>query len=462
MNKNLLSIKSIKVKQLFGYFDYEIPDEASKDISKLLIIYGDNGSGKTTLLRTLFWLLSSRDKSGYKSKLASTKFESLSIKFENDFEISASRKKGNLIGSYTYSTKTKGEKTKSVELEANPSHTIQLVKGTKEDDVFKEILEDIKELNISVFYLSDDRKMLNSFESSEHEPSAYKMSLEDSQMLVLNRHREILRNSFIEEKNLTLEPAIEKLLDWIRRKTIVGSRTGEKNSQVIFTDLIKDLTKTIESDLGKKSKAELISEIQEIENKIVPFVQLGLIDEFNSKSIRDSIRRLKTDEHLRYLNNLISPYLESINAKLNALDKLQNIINLFLFSVNDYFADKEIKFNLNTGFSISHKSGNPIDSDWLSSGEKQLLLLFINTITVADEATIFIIDEPEISLNIKWQRKLIDTLLQFSSDKNIQYIFATHSLELLSSNLDCVSKLRNLSEQKNLDKKPKSNDLRRN
>ncbi len=460
MTKNLLSIKSIKVEQLFGYFDYEIPDEDTKDISKLLIIYGDNGSGKTTLLKILFWLLSSRDKSGYKSKLASTKFKSISIKFENDFEISAIRESKKLIGSFTYSVKSKGKEAKTVKLKASPDNSITLKDDTEEDKIFKQILKHIKALNISVFYLSDDRKILNSSESSENE-SERRIIREPSDRIFMGSQQIFWDNDFVEERNLSLGPAIEKLLNWIRKRTILGSRTGEKNSQAIFTDLIKDITKTIESEKEVKTKAELNSEIQEIETRIIPFVRLGLIDEFNGKTIKASINKLNPDQ-LKYLNNLISPYLESIDAKLNALDKLQNILNLFINSVNDYFADKEIEFNLNTGFSISHKSGNPIDFDWLSSGERQLLLLFINTITATDEATIFIIDEPEISLNVKWQRKLIDTLLHFSSEKNIQYIFATHSLELLSSNLNCVSKLKNLSKTKKSDENSQSNSRRRN
>ena len=77
----------------------------------------------------------------------------------------------------------------------------------------------------------------------------------------------------------------------------------------------------------------------------------------------------------------------------------------------------------------------------LSSGEKQLLLLFINTITATDQATIFIIDEPEISLNIKWQRMLLKTLLKFSARNYVQFIIATHSIELLAPNSTNVIKL---------------------
>ena len=71
----------------------------------------------------------------------------------------------------------------------------------------------------------------------------------------------------------------------------------------------------------------------------------------------------------------------------------------------------------------------------------KLLLLFINTITATDQATIFIIDEPEISLNIKWQRKLLNSLLRLSTKSQVQFMIATHSIELLAPNVENVVKL---------------------
>jgi energy-coupling factor transporter ATP-binding protein EcfA2 len=69
----------------------------------------------------------------------------------------------------------------------------------------------------------------------------------------------------------------------------------------------------------------------------------------------------------------------------------------------------------------------------LSSGEKQLLLLFCNVIAAKNRTALFLLDEPELSLNIKWQRKLLQTLLQLIGDSPVQLLVATHSLELLSS-----------------------------
>ena len=70
--------------------------------------------------------------------------------------------------------------------------------------------------------------------------------------------------------------------------------------------------------------------------------------------------------------------------------------------------------------------------DQLSSGEKQLLLLFCNLLPARDNPSIFIIDEPEISLNVEWQRNLIRVLLELTEESPIQFIFATHSIEFLT------------------------------
>lgn len=447
---NPLSIKRIYVEKLFGHYTYNIPVKKNTDISRLLIIYGDNGSGKTTILKLLFWLLSSKDKSGYKTQIALTKFKKISIEFANGVEVGAERIDSTLIGSFRYYVNRNSKIIHSIKLETNKENSISLTDNSPEDIVFKQILQYIKELNITVFYLSDDRKILNSNTSDANNPESYnKVIYTDSDLILSNRDVEkVALKKMLNEKKLTIDLAIERLIDWIRNKTISGSRTGDKNSQAIFIDLIKRISHAKkEKGIKNKTKLDLIEEILIIDAKTVPFVTLGLIEHFDVDSLIGSIKKCNTTAQLNALNKIITPYIESIDAKLSALDNLQKTLHLFLDSINEYFSGKEISFNLlNKGLILKYKNtGGDIDFSWLSSGEKQLLLLFINTITSAEQATIFIIDEPEISLNIKWQRKIIETLLNFSSEKNIQYVLSTHSLELISANIDKVNKLEEVN-----------------
>lgn len=449
---NPLSIKTISVEKLFGYYSYSIPNNESSEISELLILYGDNGSGKTTILKLIFWLLSSRDRSGYKTKIAQTKFKKISIQFFNGIEIGAQREGDTFKGSFTYYVKKDSKVIHTLTLKITPDNTINLEDNTADDIKYKEILHFIRQLNISVFYLSDDRKILNSINSTEKDPENFgNIILNESDIIISRDYEKVAMKRILNEKKMALEPAVDRLFDWVRTKVISGSKTGEKNSQVIFTDLIKNVFATNKKIQQAKSKDDLILEIDEVEKKVAPYVKLGLIEKFDSKTIKSTIIQTKTTTQLKNLRTIIAPYIESINAKLNALERIKDTLYSFVDSINSYFSNKEISFHINTGFTLRLKGGDPIDFSMLSSGEKQLLLLFINTITSAEVATIFIIDEPEISLNIKWQRNLIDTLLKFSKEKNIQYILSTHSMELLSSNIDNVTKLENIdgSQKKN-------------
>jgi len=445
---NSHSIKFIKVRKLFGYFDYDIPGSLDTDISKVLVLYGDNGSGKTTILKILFWLLASRDGSGFKTKLANVKFQSFSIAFQNGLEVGAVRDRNRVIGTYTFYIK-RGKKTLySLELLASDDNRISLPPESVGDLKYREMLGVIRDLEISVFYISDDRLMLNSKTAKVDEQESL-ISANDS-IAVYNSKRAVSlrsRNANRVHHGLSVNAAIDRLYQWITIQTIGGSKIGEKNSNAIFSDLIRRFARPMSTEPAIRDKNALLEEIIELEKKIVPFVNLGLLEHFDGKEIRNSIRRSKGSEQLRYITDLIVPFIDSLNAKINALDKLQGIITLFLESVNDYFSSKTLKFNLTDGFGLIHDSGDDITFDVLSSGEKQLLLLFSNIITSASDAKIFIVDEPEISLNVKWQRKLVATLLQFSRERNIQFVFATHSIELISRNVENVTKLQNSHER---------------
>ncbi len=65
----------------------------------------------------------------------------------------------------------------------------------------------------------------------------------------------------------------------------------------------------------------------------------------------------------------------------------------------------------------------------LSSGEKQLIILLTETLLQKKSQTIFIADEPELSLHIEWQRKIIPSIKELNP--NAQIIVATHSPEIV-------------------------------
>ena len=70
-------------------------------------------------------------------------------------------------------------------------------------------------------------------------------------------------------------------------------------------------------------------------------------------------------------------------------------------------------------------SSTVIDSYSLSSGEKQLLYIMLTVLLEERQNYILILDEPELSMHVSWQRKLISTIKRLNP--NCQIIMATHS-----------------------------------
>jgi len=69
------------------------------------------------------------------------------------------------------------------------------------------------------------------------------------------------------------------------------------------------------------------------------------------------------------------------------------------------------------------EAAGAVNSEMLSAGEKQMLSFIAYNAFYSD--SIFIIDEPELSLHVDWQRQLFPTLL--SQQTSNQFIIATHS-----------------------------------
>ena len=160
----------------------------------------------------------------------------------------------------------------------------------------------------------------------------------------------------------------------------------------------------------------------------------------------ESLRNAKP-ETLPVLYNVVVPYVRSIEAGLTELHGIYSLLETFLANINVFFgATKEVEFAVGRGLSIRSKRGQVLDLRVLSSGEKHLLLLLCNAMAARDQASILIIDEPEISLNIKWQRQLVQALLDCIQGSSVQLIFATHSIEMLARHRSHVVKLVDIAD----------------
>ena len=83
----------------------------------------------------------------------------------------------------------------------------------------------------------------------------------------------------------------------------------------------------------------------------------------------------------------------------------------------------------------------------LSSGEKQMLVILLTVLVREGTHSVLFMDEPEASLHIEWQQKLIGMIRKLNPD--LQLILSTHSPAVIMEGwLDAVTEVSDISEEK--------------
>lgn len=85
-----------------------------------------------------------------------------------------------------------------------------------------------------------------------------------------------------------------------------------------------------------------------------------------------------------------------------------------------------------------NENGKVIQLMQLSSGEKQIVSLFSKLYLESDEKSVVVIDEPELSLSIQWQKMLLpDIILTNNCDL---LVTVTHSPFIFANEFDYDAK----------------------
>jgi predicted ATP-binding protein involved in virulence len=80
----------------------------------------------------------------------------------------------------------------------------------------------------------------------------------------------------------------------------------------------------------------------------------------------------------------------------------------------------------------------------LSSGEKQMLAILLTVLVEDDQPYVLFMDEPEVSLHIEWQKRLIDLCLELNP--NVQIILTTHSPAVVMNGwVDAVTEVSDIT-----------------
>ncbi|WP_272525598.1 AAA family ATPase [Providencia sp. PROV196] len=454
-------IKSISVSKLFGIYDYSFDIDSETLNSDAVILYGDNGVGKSTILRLAFHLLSTSNNNGHRTALSQTNFEKLEVKLSSGFILTAEKgtqKKENLmvldilketkvVARWNYYPHQNGM-TKMViddEIiylnEEGYDNNLIIHSGKKSSkDPLRNVtgrriyLTEHKKIVPITFILNADRKLDGDTISDPDD------EVEVRQAMRMGNSYKKIQDLVIRSREIALSQALSAATKWIAKKAVQGTNQGSDNVHSTYVRILRQLV----SRTGNNSIDIPESEIDTLKGKLNHIGKETLdlakyeLSSFLDMSELDSILTSTNESQKALSAELLTPYIESLDGRLDAVRDIYKILNKFMTTVNELLTDKEIKFKLSQGFSIKNKSGETLLPVQLSSGEQQLLLLFCYVLVARDSSSVFMIDEPEISLNIKWQRILVQSLLDITKGANIQFIFASHSLEIISQHRSSV------------------------
>jgi ABC-type lipoprotein export system ATPase subunit len=376
----------------------------------------------------------------------------------------------------------------SIEIQSNgfgESH--QLIKKTEDRekgityeviDLPKKILDFWNELNLNSHLIETQRLQ------SRRVVSEKRVISEGAEYKIIHRKVTPSRN----QKMIDYEPFDEsykviilnrineyarELSDNIKSKRsdyFAESQNVEKNTLYEFLD--KPAINYKDSSF-KVEISDIYEEIKKMEDHIKKLREMGIYDLSEvkiindyglNKKIKDLLEQNKAFSHKdkyseeglnKFLDfslksSLLTLYATNTIKKLDIFTNLEKKIEIFLNSVNSLFIPnhKKMEIDLEKGFIFKLKSrqgeDRVIDPSYLSSGEQHEVILNYELVFNTDSGSLILIDEPEISLHISWQRKFVSNLLEIAKENNLNIIIATHSPDIVDKHRNLVHVLNDI------------------
>lgn len=146
--------------------------------------------------------------------------------------------------------------------------------------------------------------------------------------------------------------------------------------------------------------------------------------------------------YLDYQVNLGNRMIELLTcdneaAKSEAMEVAQ-VKRRFQDLVDDLFSETGKQVDRTVNEMVFLQKGEHLRPYQLSSGEKQMLVILLTVFTQDQQPYVLLMDEPEVSLHIEWQQRLVDIIRQLNP--NVQIILTTHSPALIMDGwLDAVT-----------------------
>ncbi|MFP5237337.1 MAG: AAA family ATPase [Acidobacteriota bacterium] len=397
----------------------------------LTLLVGINGSGKTSILNVIDWLL----KPHY-GRLALAEYESLSLTFvENDVthRLTATKNSESLVVSLDKPGSQFAPITFKLQpAEDEPERYLEDLYMEATPDKDEEPLwnylrglpkPSIITLDRTISAESEERSYLEApAKPRAGKRSTPKSPLEFVQQVTSEKYAEFRAKSIANDDEL--------------KAHIVMSALQDPDAAFKSGGAIEPMTPREISQLEEKVATYLSTTIKshDVRKRVHQFF----------KASRDLTSRepMAGKRRSLVLGFLVTQYrqIESLAKAFNDFEEKNALafkaLNEYLTCVNRFLndSDKTLFFEQSSGkllFSSSQGGDKRSKSvSHLSSGEKQILVLFTFLAFASGPKSVFIVDEPELSLHPKWQSEFLDEFLKLKP-VGTQLLLATHSPDIV-------------------------------
>ncbi len=431
MTKDLF-IKRFEIEELFGIYNVNIP---FKD--NINIFVGENGLGKTTILNALNYVIQ-----GDSESLAAIEFKKMILTLGNDAKIVIihddlmnnnisirdrnrlyhylpnddysyiaqrimleilKEKTPNMLDDKITREKIYDRIVRKYRYDLPPSILEKIYNSVLKDKNFEKELKDSWEYKIYDYMKKWDRIIyLPTYRRIEEDFNSY---IENSPDKDYYRKDKKKRNfSYLQFGMDDVQESIDMACSMLKNNTNEGFKAMTSN---LLTNYVNINEKNEKLDFNYKNfdASTLDIVFSRLADKIDPSVKNKITDMLDENTVLG-------DKYHQYLISIISE-LTSIYEKNKQIDdNLENFKNV----CNTYLVNKSINYDK---FKIECKveqnnTKQPIILKNLSSGEKQIISLFSKLYLNLEEKNIILFDEPELSLSILWQKRLVPDIINSS------------------------------------------------
>jgi predicted ATPase len=210
-------------------------------------------------------------------------------------------------------------------------------------------------------------------------------------------------------------------------------------------DIINHLLKGVRIDVEPADATHIRFDfIRSLDSPVLDTDTLNMVDTRIRSALDFQLYHLQR-KYLDYQVNIGNKIIAELQAgHTDAAQHLSEKKTRFQDIVDDLFTETGKKIVRTENEIRFTQIGEILVPYQLSSGEKQMLAILLTVLVEDNQPYVLFMDEPEVSLHIEWQKRLIDLCLELNPQ--VQIILTTHSPAVIMNGwVDAVTEVTDIT-----------------